>query len=138
MKINVHHTNYGMLLLKICIAVILLVHGLAGAFNGGINGFGQYLNSQGAAPFGVFLAWFIKLSHVLTAVCILMRKWLVWTCLLTIVVFIMGIFMVHLPNGWFVVGGGTNGVEFNLLLICTLLAFIAEKQPSVELKENKN
>ncbi|MBK8885646.1 MAG: hypothetical protein IPN46_03480 [Saprospiraceae bacterium] len=29
--------------------------------------------------------------------------------------------MVHLPNGWFVVGGGYNGIEYNVLLIAVLI-----------------
>ena len=35
--------------------------------------------------------------------------------------------MVHGPEGWFVVGGGRNGVEFSVLLICCLVSlFIAD------------
>jgi putative oxidoreductase len=36
----------------------------------------------------------------------------------------MGIIMVHYPEGWFVVGAGRNGVEFNFLLIFTLVTIM--------------
>ena len=29
--------------------------------------------------------------------------------------------LVHLPAGWFVVGGGRNGMEYSVLLIVALL-----------------
>jgi putative oxidoreductase len=32
--------------------------------------------------------------------------------------------MVHFQEGWFVVGGGRNGMEFNFLLICVLLSIV--------------
>jgi putative oxidoreductase len=36
----------------------------------------------------------------------------------------VGIVMVHFTEGWFVVGGGRNGWEYNFLLICDLLTVI--------------
>jgi hypothetical protein len=42
----------------------------------------------------------------------------------TIGILIFGIFMIHLRDGWFVVGGGRNGVEFNFLLIFAWLSLM--------------
>ncbi len=134
MKLSLYKNNFGILSLKICVAIILIVHGVAGMFNGGVNGFGEYLGTQGFGSLGVPLAWVIKLSHVLAAGCILLGKWQLWPCLFTILILIIGIFWVHLPNGWFVVGGGVNGVEFNLLLISALMALVFQKSPSTEIK----
>ena len=33
-----------------------------------------------------------------------------------------GIELVHAPDGWFVVGGGRNGMEFSVLLIAVFAA----------------
>jgi putative oxidoreductase len=33
---------------------------------------------------------------------------------------LVGIVMVHAVNGWFVVGGGSNAVEYNVLLIAVI------------------
>jgi putative oxidoreductase len=109
--------------LRIALVVIFLVHSLAGMFNNGINDFGNFfLNQVGFAPVGVPLAWAIKLSHIALAFSLLTDKYLKVTSMLTIIILIVGIFMVHLKEGWFVVGGGRNGVEFNFLLIMALLS----------------
>jgi putative oxidoreductase len=113
----------GTLLLRITLAMILLSHSIIGMFDNGINDFGNlYLNQIGFAPFGVFLAWSIKLSHVIAAILLLLNKYIKWAGFVTIFVLIMGIILVHFQEGWFVVGGGRNGMEYNFLLIVVFLA----------------
>lgn len=117
-----------LLILRIAVAIILLTHSIPGMFNNGINDFGNlFLNQIGFAPFGVALAWTIKLSHVVCAVLLLINKYIKWASILTILILIGGIILVHFKEGWFVVGGGRNGVEFNFLLICVLFAIICSK-----------
>lgn len=112
-------------LLRLSVAIILLAHSLSGMFNNGINDFGNFfLNQIGFAPYGVLLAWIIKLSHVMAAFCLLFEKYVKWASLITISILITGIFLVHLKDGWFVVGGGRNGIEFNFLLIFVLLTIM--------------
>ena len=111
--------------LRIALVVIFLVHSVAGMFNNGINDFGNlFLNQAGFAPVGVPLAWAIKLSHIALAFSLLTDKYLKVMSIITIIILIVGIFMVHLKDGWFVVGGGRNGIEFNFLLIMALLTII--------------
>ncbi|PWB22230.1 DoxX family protein [Flavobacterium sp. HTF] len=113
------------LLLRIAVAIILLTHSVLGMFNNGINDFGNlYLNQIGFAPFGVFLAWSIKISHIVAAILLLLNKYVKAAGFVTIFVLIMGIILVHFQEGWFVVGGGRNGVEYNFLLIVVLLAIM--------------
>ncbi|MBP4139262.1 DoxX family protein [Flavobacterium geliluteum] len=115
----------GTLLLRIAVAIILLSHSVFGMFNNGINDFGNlYLNQIGFAPFGVFIAWSIKISHIIAAILLLWNKYIRLAGFVTIFVLLMGIILVHFDNGWFVVGGGSNGIEYNFLLICVLLAII--------------
>jgi putative oxidoreductase len=112
-------------LLRLATAIILLVHSVPGMFNNGINDFGNlYLNQIGFAPVGVVIAWAIKLSHVVCACCLLFQKYIKAACLLTISILVAGIVLVHFKEGWFVVGGGRNGVEFNFLLIVVLLTIM--------------
>lgn len=112
-------------LLRWPVAIILLTHSLPGMFDNGINDFGNlYLNQVGFAPFGVLLAWVIKLSHVIAAILLMLNKFIKPAAIITILVLIAGIIMVHFKEGWFVVGGGRNGVEYNFLLICVLLAIM--------------
>lgn len=36
----------------------------------------------------------------------------------------MGIILVHFKEGWYVVGGGRNGVEYNFLMIIVLVSIM--------------
>ncbi|QQR97270.1 MAG: DoxX family protein [Sphingobacteriales bacterium] len=112
-------------ILRVALAIILLTHALGGMFNGGINDFGNlFLNQIGFAPVGVPLAWAIKISHILAAICLLTNKFIKPAAVITIFILIMGIILVHGKEGWFVVGGGRNGVEYNFLLIVVLIYLI--------------
>lgn len=124
--------NYNRYFLNICTAAILFIHGIAGMFNEGMAQFGSYLDQKGLAPLGLLCAWIIKLSHIWAAVCILTGKWRFWILLFTIFILLTGIFMVHLPQGWFVVGGGFNGIEFNLLLIAALVAILFDDPAAID------
>lgn len=115
----------GTLLLRIAVAIILLTHSVFGIFDNGINDFGNlFLNQIGFAPFGVAIAWSIKLSHIVAAVLLILNKYIKLAGFVTIFVLIMGIILVHFKEGWFVVGGGRNGMEYNFLLIVVLLAIM--------------
>lgn len=115
-------------LLRIAVAIILLMHSIPSIFNGGVNDFGNlYLNQQGFAPLGLPLAWAIKVSHVVAAGCLLFEKYVKWAGAITILILIAGIIMIHFKEGWFVVGFGRNGVEFNFLLIAALLTIMFQK-----------
>jgi putative oxidoreductase len=115
-------------LLRIAVAIILIMHSVPGMFNNGINDFGNfYLNAVGFAPFGVALAWAIKLSHIACAFCFLIERYVKIAGIITIAILTIGIVMVHWPEGWFVVGGGRNGIEFNFLLIVVILTIMFPK-----------
>ena len=112
-------------ILRFAVAVILIMHSIPGMFNNGVNDFGNlYLNQMGFAPAGLYLAWAIKLSHVAAAFLLLINRYIKPAAIVTIAILIAGIIMVHYKEGWFVVGGGTNGVEYNFLLICVLLTIM--------------
>ena len=42
--------------------------------------------------------------------------------LVFVVQMVFGIYLVHLKHGWFVVGHGSNGMEYSVTLIAVLLA----------------
>src|SRR5690606_6457828 len=89
--------------LRFSIAIILLVHSIPGFFDNGVHDFGTlYLNQIGFAPFGLYIAWAIKISHVIAAVCLLFDKYIKWASIVTIFILIMGIILVHFKEGWFV------------------------------------
>jgi putative oxidoreductase len=109
-------------ILRYAMAVILLSHSIPGMFNGGVNAFGNlFLNQIGFAPLGMPLAWAIKISHVVCAILLMLNKYIKPAAILTIFILIMGIILVHWKEGWYVVGGGRNGIEYNFILICILI-----------------
>lgn len=113
------------LILRVAVAIILIMHSIPGMFNNGVNDFGNlYLNTIGFAPFGLALAWAIKISHVAAAILLLLNKYIKPAAIVTILILAFGIIMVHYPDGWYVVGAGRNGIEFNFLMICVLIAIM--------------
>ncbi len=115
----------GTFILRFAVAVILIMHSVTGMFNNGVNDFGNlYLNAVGFAPIGLLLAWLIKISHLVAAILLLINKFIKPAAIVTIFILIMGIIMIHFQEGWFVVGGGRNGMEFNFLLIFVLVAIM--------------
>ena len=118
------------LVLRITLAAVFFMHGIPSIFTGAVNNFGNlYLNEEGFAPIGLPLAWMIKLSHVACAILLILNRYIRVAALITIPILVAGIIMIHAAEGWFVVGAGRNGVEFNVLLIGVLvyLAIINKK-----------
>ncbi|MFD2583751.1 DoxX family protein [Pedobacter vanadiisoli] len=117
--------NIGYAILRLVMAIVLLSHSILGMFDGGINDFGNlYLNKIGFDPFGVAIAWSVKLSHVLCAILLIFNRYIRLACFASIFILVMGIIMVHFKEGWFVVGGGRNGMEYNFVLIGILMAIV--------------
>jgi putative oxidoreductase len=115
-------------LLRAAVAVILIMHSIPTILDGSVNQFGSlYLNTVGFNPIGVPLAWIIKLSHVACAICLLVDKYVKWASFITIVILLAGIIMLHGKEGWFVLGRGHDGVEFNFLLIVVLVTIAFPK-----------
>ena len=113
------------LVLRLTLTVVLLSHSLPGMIDGSIYGFGHwYLDKVGFSPFGVLLAWLIKLSHVIAALCFLFNTFIRPAALFTILILLVGIVMVHAKEGWFVVGGGRNGMEYNVVLMAMMIALL--------------
>jgi putative oxidoreductase len=117
------------LVLRIALAAVFFMHGIPSIFTSGVNNLGNLLNKGGFAPIGLTLAWAIKLSHVACAVLLILNRYIRAVALITIPILVAGIIMIHAADGWYVVGAGRNGVEFNVLLISVLvyLAIINKK-----------
>jgi len=111
--------------LRIALTAILVMHSIPSLVSGNVNGFGtEYLAPLGFGVLGLPLAWAIKLSHLAAIVSLWTKKWIQWLGGITILILLAGIVLVHAPHGWFVVGGGFNGVEFNVLLIAAFAAIM--------------
>lgn len=104
------------------------MHSVTSFVSGDIMLFGrEYLAHEGFGVLGVPLAFIVKGIHLISIPLLLMNKYLKVISILNICILIAGIIMIHGAEGWFVVGGGRNGVEFNFLMIFCFLSFIFPK-----------
>ena len=113
----------GLGIVRIVVALVLSVHSITRIINGDVAGFGEFLGSIGF-PLGVALAWFITLSTLASSVALIIGRLVVPACICHMVVLVMGIFLDHMHDGWFVVGGGRNGMEYSVVLIACLFAVL--------------
>ncbi|MFN8311066.1 MAG: DoxX family protein [Chitinophagales bacterium] len=118
------------LVLRVALAMVLLSHSLHGIFTGNdVHDFGAlFLNQVGFAPFGVALAWLVVITQIVSALLLLWGRFIricaVWNGL----ILLTGIALVHFREGWFVVGGGRNGMEFSVVLMAILVFLFLERK----------
>jgi len=121
--------------LRLALSVILLMHSMSSILSGDVNNFGlHFLNAVGFSPIGLYLAWAVKLTHLISVPLLWVDRYIKPVAICNILIFVFGIYYVHLQNGWFVVGGGANGVEFNFLLI---FCFLNLMYPEIVLRSKK-
>lgn len=109
-------------IIRIAGALIMMIHGgFRATHDGFVSGFGGFLSGQGF-PFGTGLAVAITAWELIGGVLLALGKWTRWVALVFAVELTGGLVLVHAREGWFVVGGGRNGMEFAALLIVTMLA----------------
>ena len=122
----------GLTLVRVAAAVVMLVHGVARACLGIVDDFGLVLGRWGF-PAGTALAWAITLVEIAggaaLALGFLVRPLALWFALQLAA----GIYLVHGPAGWFVVGAGRNGAEYSVLLIVCLIAVILADEAAYRL-----
>lgn len=114
----------GLLIIRLVLGIILAAHGvqkLFGWFGGyGIKGTGQWLESIGIKP-GPFFAFisgaaeFIGGLFVAAGVYTTVGAWLI------ILVMLVAVLKVHLKNGFWI---GSNGIEYNLLIIAAAVGLL--------------
>ena len=106
--------------LRIIVALLILIHGVYRASMGGVAPFGEWLESQGF-PFGIGWAWLVTGIELVGPLFLLARRLVAPIALLHTFILGLGMVLVHMPFGWFVVGAGRNGMEYSVLLIAGLL-----------------
>lgn len=109
--------------IRAVVSGLILIHGITRVVLGGVGGFGEFLSSQGL-PFGPALAVLVTSLELLGAplLALGLPRLVTPLALVFAAIYAGGIWLVHAPEGWFVVGAGRNGVEYSVLLIACLLA----------------
>lgn len=116
-----HRARVGVIMLRVAVASVFVIHGLARVANGTVSGFGGFLSSWGL-PAGVATAWAITLVEIAGGLALALGIGVRWLTAWFIIQIASGIVMVHAQSGWFVVGAGRNGVEYSVLIVACLFA----------------
>ncbi|RTY93903.1 DoxX family protein [Flavobacterium sp. GT3R68] len=117
---------------RIILPLFLMIHGLFRLISGGVDGFGIFLDSNHFVG-GAVIAWSLTILEIVGSLFIILGYFVKWLSLLFICELIMGVVLVHASNGWFVVGGGSGGIEYSLLLVLGyLLLVFSNPQPLTE------
>jgi putative oxidoreductase len=111
--------TFALNLIRFAAAGNLLIHGITRLTGGGVSGFDSWLSGMGFPP---YTAWIITAFEVVAAIMIMVGRWVAPLCIVFVVELGMGIFLLHRHEGWFVVGGGSNGMEYSVLLIVCFAA----------------
>lgn len=115
-------TDVALLILRITVGLIFLTHGWPKLTNGA-SGTAEFFGQLGIPAPGIS-AWFITLLEFGGGLALILGALVSILSVLFILHMTIGIFLVHLSNGWYVIGPGQGGSEFNVLLIACLLVFI--------------
>ena len=118
----------GWLVLRLALSGLIAAHGWTRWLTGGVPGFGEWLTSQGL-PFGYAIAAAVTGIEILGTVLLASGKIVAPLTLTFAAIYSVGIYMVHAPEGWFVVGKGRNGAEYSALLIVALLCLGLQHLP---------
>src|SRR5262245_4545202 len=106
-------------LLRVGVALLLVAHGVVRVKDSGVDGFGVFLGGK-HIPFPLAVAWMLTVVEILGGLALAAGRWVRLLCLWFGVQLAFGIALVHAHEGWFVVGPGRNGMEYNVLLILCL------------------
>ncbi|MES2787694.1 MAG: DoxX family protein [Pseudomonadota bacterium] len=118
---DARNSRIGWILLRLTLAGLIAAHGWARFVVGGYEPFGAWLTAQGI-PMGPAVAWAITLLEMAgTPLLAWGRLFVLPLTLVYAAIYTVGIYLVHAPAGWFVVGLGRNGAEYSVLLIVALL-----------------
>ncbi len=114
--------DLGLAILRVVLGVIYIAHG-APKLLGGVGGLAGQLGELGfPVPFA--WAWFVTALEFFGGLALVVGLLVTPIALLLCIEMAVGIVLVHAPEGWYVIGPGTGGVEFNVLLIASLLVLV--------------
>lgn len=112
----------GLAILRVVLGVVFITHGLPKLL-GGVTGTAAFLDSLGF-PGAIGWAWFITLLETVGGLMLIVGFLVTPVALLLAIEMVVAIVLVHAPNGWYVVGPGQGGAEFNTLLVAGLLTLV--------------
>ncbi len=117
-------------ILRISVGLMLMAHGVIRVVVNTVSGFGEFLNAKGFF-IGIIIAWGVTIFEIAGGLLLALGYYRKLICAGFILNLAMGILLVHIQNGWFVVGYSSGGAEYSVLLILCLLLIASTKENSV-------
>ena len=106
------------------VPIFMFIHGTSRIVHGAVRGFGEFLGSHGL-PLGVYVAWGITIFEIVGSLSLMAGYFVFVIAMIFVIELTVRITLVHSASGWFVVGGGTGGMEYSVLLIVSFLLIAA-------------
>ena len=117
---NQQRLKYALIFLRVVVASIMFAHGVGRIYFGIVDDFGGFLTGVGF-PLGFYLAWAITIFEIVGSILIAVGLYVAPLAMVFALHLLCGIYLVHLKDGWFVVGAGRNGAEFSVLLVASFI-----------------
>lgn len=108
------------ILLRGVLGFIFITHGIARLYYNSVGDFGEFLSAN-RIILGEVIAWIITIGEILGGLFLLIGYKAQYVVIFHFFVIASGIVLVHFEHGWFVVGHGSNGIEYSLLILLVLL-----------------
>lgn len=121
--------DLALVIIRVAAAGNMLIHGISRIVTGGVAPFDEYLISLGLPPYSAFI---LTAFELIAAVLIIINRWASILSIGLCMELLLGIILVHGPEGWFVVGHGRNGSEYSVLLILCFISIIIAYWPKRE------
>lgn len=120
----------GAVLVRVVVALILAIHGITRIRLGLVDDFGVFLGEHSFIPMPQVTAWVVTIVEILGGTTLALGFFVVVLCGWFTSQLAMGIALVHLQHGWFVVGPGEKGMEYSIVLITALAAVALLHRPA--------
>jgi putative oxidoreductase len=106
--------------LRLVICAVLFTHGSWRLYHGEARGLGELLIEE-HVPLGMLVAYLICIAETLGTFLMALRVLVLPISLILSFIYFTGIMMFNRHNGFFIVGAGEGGWEYNAVLITCLL-----------------
>jgi len=115
--VNGIRSAYALTFLRVVTGIIFITHGWP-KLAGGVGQTADFLGSIGV-PLPIVAAWGVTLLETFGGLALVLGALTAPVAILLAIHMLLGILLVHMPK-WYVLGPGTGGSEYNLLLIAVL------------------
>lgn len=112
----------GLAILRVVLGVVYITHGLPKLMGGAEATTG--LLARLGFPIPLAFAWVVTLLETFGGLALIVGFLVRPVAALFVIEMLLGIILLHARAGWYVIGPGTGGAEFNVVLVAALLSLL--------------